>query len=147
MINHLIRRIEALSEPDRFLDAEIDTVLFGGETEWLTANYTMEAYPATRRPSASHVGGFAKEPVPRYTASLDDAISLVLKALPGWTIANIGQDDRKGWHAELRKGYQTSYSTVKIGGAALPAIALLLAAIPAFFGVDHTREPLGVPGG
>jgi hypothetical protein len=127
----LIRRLEALDGPDRELDAEIDVGLFGGETVWKTTNYTMEQYPASRRANPSYVGGFASEHVPHYTASLDDAIALTIKVLPGWTIANIGQDDRKGWHAEIRKGYQTSYSTVKIGGASLPAIALLLALIPA----------------
>ena len=65
--------------------------------------------------------------IPSYTASLDAAVALVERMLPGWTIANIGQDDGKTWHAELRKGHKTSYSTVKLAGAAVSAIALLLA--------------------
>lgn len=68
---------------------------------------------------------------PNYTASLDAALNLHAKFLPGWTVANIGQDDRKGWHAELRKGCQTSYSTVSLAGAATPAIALCLAVMKA----------------
>lgn len=68
---------------------------------------------------------------PNYTVSLDAALNLHAKLLQGWTVANIGQDDRKGWHAELRKGYRTSYSTVSLAGAATPAIALCLAILKA----------------
>lgn len=81
----LIARLEALIGSDRELDAEIDVALFGGETIWKTANYTMESYPASRRPSATHIGGFANEHVPSYTASLDAAVALVERVLPGWT--------------------------------------------------------------
>lgn len=125
--SELLSRIEQASGPDREIDADIDVLLFGGETVWKQANYTMEMYPASRRASKSHIGGFANEHVPLYTASLDATVALVERMLPGWTIASIGQDDAKGWHAELRKGFRTSYSTVQLGGATTPSLALLTA--------------------
>ena len=80
----IIERLEKAEGPDRELDADIDIFLFGGETVWKQANYTMEMYPASRRASKNHVGGFANEHVPLYTASLDSAIALVERTLPGW---------------------------------------------------------------
>lgn len=82
-LSELIDRVEKATGPDRDLDAEIDVALFGGETVWKQANYTMESYPASRRPSKQHVGGFANEHVPPYTASLDAVVALVEKELPG----------------------------------------------------------------
>lgn len=65
--------------------------------------------------------------VPEWTASLDATIALVERVLPGWLIASIGQDDHKAWHAELRKGHITSFSTVSLAGAPTPPLALLTA--------------------
>lgn len=69
--------------------------------------------------------------LPHYSTSIDAAVALVERLLPGWTIASIGQDDGKRWHAELRKGYRTSYSTVALAGSPTPALALCLAALKA----------------
>ncbi|MBD9372811.1 hypothetical protein IB238_09285 [Rhizobium sp. ARZ01] len=68
---------------------------------------------------------------PAVTSSQDAAVALAERVLPGWTIAAIGQDDRKGWHAELREGCRTSYSTVALGGAPNGALALCLALLRA----------------
>jgi hypothetical protein len=81
----IVDRLKKLDGPDRETDAEIDVLVFGGVTVWKTANYTMEQYPASSRANPNYVGGFANEHVPRYTASIDDAIGLVNRALPGWT--------------------------------------------------------------
>ena len=83
-LDALIERVRGLTGADREVDAEIDVALFGGETVWLTTKYTMEQYPASRRPSKSHVGGFAKEHVPLVTASVDAAMALAEKVKPGW---------------------------------------------------------------
>ena len=82
-LHSLLTRVEAATGPDRELDADIDVAMFGGETVWLTANYTMEQYPASRRPNSAFVGGIANEHVPLVTASLDAALALVGEMLPG----------------------------------------------------------------
>jgi hypothetical protein len=47
-----------------------------------------------------------------YTASIDAALALVERKLPGWTVANLSQQDDKTWYCELREGHLTSYSRV-----------------------------------
>lgn len=122
----LIERLEKLEGPDREVEAEIDVALFGGETVWKTANYTMESYPASRRPSATHIGGFANEHVPSYTASLDAAVALVERVLPGWDgfVPINAKGEAWVWPAGgMGKGHRVS--------AATPAIALLIATLKA----------------
>lgn len=80
----LIDRLSKLEGPDREVDAEIDVIFFGGETVWKQSNYTMEQFPASKRASKSYIGGYAYEYVPSYTDSVDAAISLAARALPGY---------------------------------------------------------------
>ncbi len=80
----LIERVESGEEPDRELDGDIAVAVYGGEVVWLTANYTMEQYPARRHPSRMHVGGFANSHVPHFTGSVDAVLSLMEQKLPGW---------------------------------------------------------------
>lgn len=79
----LLVRVEAAREPDRELDAAIDIAMFGGETIWKQTNYTMEMYPASRRPNKAFLGGIGNEHVPLVTASIDAALLLVAQKLPG----------------------------------------------------------------
>ena len=86
-MSDLIKRVESASEGDRELDGDICVALDGGgEIVWKQANYTMEAYPARKVARANYVGGIAYEHVPHYTASLDAAIALCARALPGTEI-------------------------------------------------------------
>lgn len=95
----LIERLEKAECADRELDADIDIFLFGGETVWNMANYTMEMYPASRRASKNHVGGFANEHVPLYTASLDAAIALVERCTgENWQIQKMDEGDPVQWY-------------------------------------------------
>lgn len=82
----IIERLERATGGDRELDADIDVALFGGETVWKQANYTMEMYPASRRASKAHVGGFANEHVPAVSSSIDAAVALIDRLKPGSTM-------------------------------------------------------------
>lgn len=84
-MEELLVRVERADGPDRDLDAAIDVALFGGETVWRQANYTMDNHPASKRPSTNHVGGFAFEPVPFITSNPTDAMGAVLQKFPGWS--------------------------------------------------------------
>lgn len=79
-LDELIRALNAAKEPDRELDAEIAVCIFGGEIVWKQSNYTMELYPVRRFASKAHVSGWAHEPVPLYTASVDAALGLISKS-------------------------------------------------------------------
>lgn len=69
-------------------------------------------------------------PLPRYTASIDAAMTLVPE---GWTVAHITQNDDKSWFVELREGFLTSYTRVVMSPlkTSTPAIALCIAALKA----------------
>lgn len=62
-ISSLLSRVRAARGPDRELDARIDAALFGGRA---ARDFTGD------------------DPAPCYTASIDDAVALVERALPGW---------------------------------------------------------------
>lgn len=111
MHSDLIAKLEALDGPSREVDLELTTKFFGGREADLHRAHGLHCYD--------------------FTSSLDAAIALVERMLPGWLIASLGQDDGKKWHAELRQGYRTSYSTVALAGAPTPAIALLIATLKA----------------
>lgn len=78
---------------------------------------------------------------PLFTSSLDAAVAAVFEHLPGWTLARIGQDDNKKWHAELRQGYQTSYNTAVISALCpAPALAVCSALLKALLVDEGERE-------
>lgn len=72
----LLTRVRNATGPDREWDAEIASAL-GFPIEWKQANYTMETYPVI-------TWSDTREPCPQFTASIDAALALVERVLPGW---------------------------------------------------------------
>lgn len=136
-LTSLIERLETAEGPDREIDRLIH---FHVESPWLAEKCVKWVPAAFEGPNdflwwsaerqAAGKQGYHDE-WESYTNSVDAALAFVHDNLPGWTIASIGQDDRKGWHAEMRKGHATSYSTVELAGAPTPALALVLATLRA----------------
>lgn len=79
----LVERLSAATVGSRELDADIAALLLPGVVEWRTTRWTMEAEPHRKVASANHVGGFAREPVYPVTTSLDAALALAERLLPG----------------------------------------------------------------
>jgi len=75
-LSSLIERLEKAEGPDRELDADIAAAVLGGEIQWQTA-MTGDALPVRKYPSKDHIRGFGREPVQRYTSSIDAALTLV----------------------------------------------------------------------
>jgi len=136
-LSSLIELAEKATGPDREIDRLIH---FHVESPWL-AEKCVKWVPAAFEGPNDFLWWSAERKAEgkegyhdgweSYTASVDAVLVLTGEKLPGWTIASIGQDDRKGWHAELRKGHATSYSTVELAGAPTPSIALVLATLRA----------------
>ncbi len=80
-LRDLLARVLACEGYDRELDADVVVALEGGEIGWRQANYTMEQHAYVKRPSRMHVGGFAREPVPAVTFSVDAALGLATRTL------------------------------------------------------------------
>lgn len=76
-LSSLIERLEKAEGPDRELDADIAAAVLGGEIQWLQTAMTGDAFPVRKYPSKDHIRGFGREPVQRYTSSIDAALTLV----------------------------------------------------------------------
>jgi hypothetical protein len=126
----LADRCEKATGPDRELDCEIVVAVGGGEIVWKQANYTMEAYPAHRVPSANHLGGFANEPVPAFSASLDAAMQLVPEGYV-WGAGSWGNPDTEGPWAWCATKQDSKDNDLDYGKATTPALALCAAALRA----------------
>lgn len=131
-LSGIIERLEKATGPSRYDDCHLWVVAKGGDARMVVCDSSEKSFVWERGIDGMWIRAVVEfSEVPKYTASVDAAIALAERVLPGWTIASIGQDDRKGWHTELRQGYRTSYSTVALGGALAPAIAICLATLRA----------------
>lgn len=153
-IASLLERVKAATGPDRGLDARIQHAMFPDQRVLLDGGKAFG--PGEKRPptygtlrdvdlsdwddvnaDATDKDGMAGLfEAPTYTASIDSALALVERLLPGWTIASMSQGDNGLWTVELREGFLTSYGRVVIEpdhwrGTTLPLaiLAALLAAL------------------
>lgn len=119
-LQSLLTRLEEAEGPSEALDVDL-TIAFG---LWSPPTGSKQDLLF---PARFNRGQFsARCPHKAYTRSLDAALALVERVLPGWTIANIGQQDDGSWWAELREGFTTSYGAVATSDTrARPKIASL----------------------
>ena len=135
-LSELIERVEKLDGPDEAVDAEICVALqYGGKNSEHAANVRTD--PDWNGDLLFEIGNMdCCNPIPELTASLDAAIALTERVLPGW-FWRAGRTSLfpKGWayvsrthpsHCD-RKDEASSSD----GKAASPAIALLLATLRA----------------
>ena len=129
-VRALIERLEKLTEPDREMDCLIAVECGGFILEyekWRGARYVRIEADGTH----NHPGQAGDMLVPRFTASIDAAVALVGRVLPGW---------KWGVHfhnknPSLRRGYVVEASPFRpmplFGDSPCPAIALVLATLRA----------------
>jgi len=149
---NLLERVTAATGPDRELDADLWWLLHHHDAEryFNTGALGMpKRYPATL-PIPAGLGRTAvRSYAPSYTRSLDAALVLVERKLPGWTVANLSQQDNRTWFAELREGFLTSYSravfTQRTGPEnrfpPTPALALIAALLRALIAQEAAAAP------
>lgn len=111
-IAELIGRLEKLGGPDRESDGRIYALLNNRElgddmNAYVHANGGFFQYKLDKPEHGYWAEVLPNARVPRFTSSLDAAVSLVPD---GWKIANLGQDDHGLWWCELRTPYITSFS-------------------------------------
>lgn len=133
----LIQTLQSADAPSRELDAAIHVAAANPQSK--KAYFVLPKHDVLEERVAKGCvwekeRGFAYtlRTAPPYTASLDSALALVAERLPGWTIARMSQDDNGLWFVELREGFATSYTKVKLVGPVQSlAIALLIALLRA----------------
>ncbi|MCO7726424.1 hypothetical protein NJB93_07430 [Brucella intermedia] len=112
----LITRLSKLDAPDREVDAEI-AVLFSGDPDAYVVR-PNEGAMFSHKPGWFATGDNKSHKSPEYTTSVDAAIALAERVLPGWTFEHIGQDYIRasgldndvmpmGWTVEISDGSQT----------------------------------------
>lgn len=121
-VDDLIRRVEAATGPDRELDARIKYAVhaglrsFGSLDAWLSTD-------TSRKRSC----------VPEYTASIDAALALVERVLPGcqWIIGR-----QTAGASDAKIGSQSGWSKQPWTHAATPPLAILAALLRATRSTD-----------
>ena len=118
----LLITLREATEPSRELDARIHAWVNGWKFNgW---NPSGKGVFNLRRSYKD----FHSREVPHYTSNLQDALELVPE---GW-LCSITQDDSRLWWAELRHGYQTSFTEVVLSARRPnPALALATSAVEA----------------
>lgn len=111
----LLERVETATGPDRGLD---DAIAFAtqyrpdSQHDRLGSFADHEAKHNYETAWIAHAPWRSQWDIPFYTGSIDAALALVERVLPGWTVANLSQQDDKSWFCELREGFLTSYDRV-----------------------------------
>ncbi len=131
-MSDLIERLEKATGPDREIDAALVKALC---PDALVSQYLA----SDEEPSVFHaqsLGISDRSDVPRYTASLDAALTLVERALPGteWAVSTLYGVN----HAEVDMNGE---EPVTARDAATPAIALCLATMKALSAARGTDSP------
>lgn len=141
----LLARVEKAEGADRELDALLWCMEENVTFSHLVGHGETIIYFEPPRAGSRRCPGW-----PGYTASLDAALSLCERVLPGWIVASIGQQDDRSWWVELWKGALTSYSLVADSDSRIrfktPALALIAALLKSLIaqGKADTTEPTGV---
>lgn len=88
-IQNLIERCEKATGPDRFIDAMMHLMLRPelGEAPWFQPHVAWWVYRGEGQEDDQHA--------PLYTASIDAALALMEKVLPGWSwyAGSVGEQD------------------------------------------------------
>lgn len=136
----LRERVAQLNGPDRKIDAEVWSSATGNETHFPNPFvHEADGLHAYTSP-VDGMGPMSRwQRVPPITASLDAAISLVEKMLPGWApglVQNLHHSHWVGSLSQARPGVKSDASTTDLiitcsAIANTPALALVAAAIDA----------------
>lgn len=143
-MNDLLARIEAAEGPSREIDLALANLLVFSEPHRLISSHVSGwshdfAYPESELPlGGDEYHGWAKalnhmiaQPVERYTSSIDAALALCERVLPGchWSVSNAAVRPRANvWMASpISRGI----SPPPHSSAATPALALLAALLKA----------------
>jgi hypothetical protein len=135
----LIERLEKLEGPDQDVDAEIAVRVLGFIKTNRMAKWPGEQPIWEFTDPVRNTTGSWSAMVRGYTASLDAAVALVERVLPGWRIENLCEWDadvlrqRGPWMCDLmRRGKDfADHFPAKCAHAPTPAIALLIATLKA----------------
>ena len=142
-LSALLERVEACQGPDRELDADLWWVLQHGDAERVFNTGALgmpTARPATLPIPAGLGRAGVRSYAPAYTASVDAALALIGRVLPGHASA-VGtmafEVARKPWGCI----WTPTGAVLKQAEAATPAMALCAALLAAMIGEEAKPSP------
>lgn len=125
----LLARVEAAERPDREIDCAlalaIDGFFLDGEDPWGRPRYCYRDAEGQVCPGHGH-----DMLVRRYTASLDEALALCARVLPGWFVGlqqNRHHNKPTDWTAYVERSTKNEHEAT----AKTPALAILAAMLKA----------------
>lgn len=125
----LITRLEAASGPDRELDAEIAFATRHPVNPAYVREYAISG--AKMNPTLSPIQNYLLENSPHYTSSLDAAIALAERVLPGWHWSVYDTDGTIANNASAQVEPPEFTFNVSDGVGKTPALALCIAILRA----------------
>lgn len=133
----LLARLESADGPGREIDALLMVAIEPptGDAFWQWRG--LQPKGTQDRAEADLQADYAREHAPAYTASLDAAIALCRRALPGWEVLLSNEGDVH-WVASIGpRGTFTSCEAV----TPAPALALCIATVKALIVAQQERTP------
>ena len=127
--SELIDHLSKLDTPDREVDAELEAVSLGGRV-YLNDPESKEVIIERPIDGFWIRGIYPYRKIARYTASVDAAMALAERVLPGWWIQHMGQCT-SGWKVRIETQGKSIPEGMKFDYAPSPAIALLIALLRA----------------
>ncbi len=137
----LIERIEALTGPDREVDRDVLRVAGTHILEKRGKDRKAWWYPVDGSIAKySNEGGFGyPPPFPRFTTSLDAAVALVERVLPGWAKGFDGGPKTRIAFVDQHDHDDRMFGARYTAEGPTPAIALILAALRALHAQEERR--------
>lgn len=135
-LQELLDRVKAATGPDRELDAGIAEAT----AQVPEGAIRMHGLPGTAKYAT---GGYTVWDTPAYTASIDAALALTERVLPGWVVADLCQNSRHAgdpWGCTLAIYYGSTPSKNKAASSgydfSTASLAILAATLSALIAKD-----------
>ncbi|NTG01837.1 hypothetical protein G6L30_17100 [Agrobacterium rhizogenes] len=145
-LEELIAALEKATGPDRWCDANIYAMAHGQTIQIFGGNIVSNGHSVIGwldpgKVNVNFTPSGIGELIPRYTASIDAAVALVERVLPGWRIENLSEwdaeilRDQGPWMCDLvqRRLEFFDRKSAKCSHAPTAALALCIATLRALF--------------
>jgi len=132
----LLERVRSATGPDRYADCHLWVIAQGGDARMHVCDSSMQDFVWERGIDGFWVRSVVKfRAVPKYTASIDAALALTERVLPGWSIEQVGWGNGLVFASVGNYGEGENYMA-GLGDAPTAPLAILAATLSALIAKD-----------